>query len=650
MTSEDELPHKRQKKNGRPLRIRLAVIPPYVLQAIAWPFARLLFTFFARMRVEGHEELQKLPRKVIFAANHTSHLDPILVRAAVPYLTHIEPMFYVARQYKDYGWRGWRQFLFSDMFFRIWGAYPAYKGTGSYEKSLEKLVELASHGLPICMFPCGIQKSPQEEVSAHGGIVHLAWATGAVVVPVAISGTHTSTVKTFLGRKTNFTVSFGQPIDIHTHIVPSSSPTLFDYKRTAKLIADEIHTLWRATDHAWFGTTTHSAQKKKRGFRTVRNLYRVCADLLLLVLPFNLGSDDIAFIVHPRDRRDVYGKYPFLKLLGDTGTDWITKHLWPVRVAPILGVQKSDKSRVRGWIYACPMTAEQMLHDRKGAVRAIQRAARLAQRRGVHTVGLGALSASLSRGGLDVAEALPLRVTTGRLFTIYNVSDLVLHGLLKLDIPHRDAHVAVVGAAGSIGAGVAQQLSRFGVRRFTLIDLSDKHEDVTHVANQMRKHNPDVRITTATSLSVLKDVHAIVTATNRPDALIKSEHVSPGTLIVDDAQPSDLAPELFDRTDLLVLEGGVVHSPHVRVPYKLGLREEGDIFSCMAELIVLAHTPSLTGSTLGRSLTLDIEAINDLVDTAHTIGLSRAKLQNMRHLYTDDEIAYIRTCRVRSKE
>lgn len=641
----------------RPAHIRLAIIPPYLLQTIAWPFARLLLHFFARMQVLGHEQLHRLPRRVIFAANHTSHLDPVVIRAAVPYLTHLEPMFYVARQHKEYGWRGWRQLVFTDLFFRLWGAYPAYSGTGDYEKSLARIIELSSHDLPVCIFPGGFQHPTKREVRARGGVVHLAWATNALVVPVAISGTHASELRSFFSRKVRFKVTFGNPIDVRAHISSTNAPTTEEYERTAEIIAQEINTHWKATDPDWHQTeaprdtvTTSKKRTTPGWYRVLRSCKQLCADFLRYYLPLPRGSDDVAFIVHPRDRADVYGKYPILKKCGDTWTDRITRHLWPVRVAPILGATKADGSPLRAWVLACPMTAQQMLHDRERAARTIRNTARLAYKRGATLVGLGALSASLSRGGLDISDTIPLSITTGRLFTVYNVSDLVLHGLEQLHIPHEKAHIAIVGAAGSIGAGVAQQLARHGVERYTLVDLSDKHEDITHVVNQVRTHNPRARVDTATSLNTLREADVVVTATNKPDALIRSEHVQPGTLLVDDAQPTDLAPEIFERIDLLVLEGGVVHAPHLRVPYTLGLKEEGDIFSCMAELLILAHEPMLKGSALGRSLTLDVEAIDALAQAAHAIGLTRAKLQNMHHLYTDDEIAYIRSCKVRSRE
>jgi 1-acyl-sn-glycerol-3-phosphate acyltransferase len=64
---------------------KIFLFTPLVLQTSIWPITRPLFRFFIHLKVEGLENLNKLSPGVIFAANHTSELDPILVPASLFY-------------------------------------------------------------------------------------------------------------------------------------------------------------------------------------------------------------------------------------------------------------------------------------------------------------------------------------------------------------------------------------------------------------------------------------------------------------------------------------------------------------------------------------------------------------------------------------
>jgi 1-acyl-sn-glycerol-3-phosphate acyltransferase len=189
------------------------IVLPDILQAVAWPFARLFFYIFARFTVDGRENLEGLPRGIIIAANHADELDPIVVRATLPWLGKYRPLFYVARQKNLYRWKGWRSFVYGDGFFRAWGAYPAYKGTQNYETSLQHFLDIARAGYPINIFPLGIHKGSLDEPhKVRGGVGYLALKTGAPVVPMTITGTLHTSWKSFFTAKHRIHVSVGKPL------------------------------------------------------------------------------------------------------------------------------------------------------------------------------------------------------------------------------------------------------------------------------------------------------------------------------------------------------------------------------------------------------------------------------------------------------
>jgi predicted amino acid dehydrogenase len=283
--------------------------------------------------------------------------------------------------------------------------------------------------------------------------------------------------------------------------------------------------------------------------------------------------------------------------------------------------------------------------DRDAAREQILTTAKLAYNLGARYIGLGALTASLSRGGLDVHEHYPVEIATGRFYTVINIAELVQHSLEALDIPVATACVTIVGAAGSIGAGVAQVLAYKGIRHLTLIDLTDKRADVDSVCKHINTEQQGMTMTVLDAMQEPFVADIIVTATNKPNALIQKKHVLPGTVIVDDAQPSDVAAELLEDPDYLVLEGGVVHSHDITIPFDMGLQQPGDIFSCLAELLIIAEGSVPISSPLGRELIIDQDLMKKLQRRAVRLQFTAGDFQNQHKLYTKEEVARVRDTR-----
>ncbi len=125
-----------------------------------------------------------------------------------------------------------------------------------------------------------------------------------------------------------------------------------------------------------------------------------------------------AFLVHPRNVPDVYRKYPFFKYFSHSFTESVLMRFWPVVLSRITGVEDNQTGKnVDGWVISIPITAEQMMSNRELAKRFIVKACKLAEKKGAKIIGLGALTASLTRGGLDLLPHTKAGITTGRIYT-----------------------------------------------------------------------------------------------------------------------------------------------------------------------------------------------------------------------------------------
>lgn len=225
--------------------MRIHYLAPKILQTLVWIPARLAFVLFARIKISGKENLNGLPRGVIFASNHASEMDPTIIPAVLTPFSRLFPMFYVARSRDFYTTSGWRQKIYGGLFFALWGAYPAYSGRHNYKEALKHHIEILSAGHSIHIFPEG-EKMKGGEVSntAHGGVAYLAWKTGAPIVPVAIGGTFRTTVSGFFSCKKRYAISFGRPLyskDLFKD--PNREPSIDDHKKAAELVMTRVREL-----------------------------------------------------------------------------------------------------------------------------------------------------------------------------------------------------------------------------------------------------------------------------------------------------------------------------------------------------------------------------------------------------------------------
>lgn len=191
----------------------IRVLIPLVLQSIAWPMMRLVFGIFTRFEVKGRENLKDIRNTgVIFASNHSSEWDPILVTGALSWMGRFTPLFYVSLSKEHYNSHGLRGKIYGGLFFEAWGAYPTYKGLRDYEKSLEHHISLLNSKRSLCYFPEGRVTKTGKLGEAKGGVAFLSKHTQTPIVPVGISGVYKISLADFFLRRRKVIIEFGEPI------------------------------------------------------------------------------------------------------------------------------------------------------------------------------------------------------------------------------------------------------------------------------------------------------------------------------------------------------------------------------------------------------------------------------------------------------
>ncbi len=239
---------------------------PLFLQTLARFPTQLIFSIFVKFDVRGKENLKDISQ-AIFAVNHTSELDPIILTLAMTPFSRFTPMFFVSapmKEFKDTRFK-WRKHIYTGVFFRAWGAHTTIRGLRDYEKSLATHTKLLKRGWSICIFPEGGITKTGEPREPKGGIIHLARASGAPIVPVAITGAYKMTPQLFFSRKRHLIIEFGKPILTHK----ISATTTEQYHDEAARIFSDIHPLLKKHRES----TYHVSRLTRHSYATLRFLF-----------------------------------------------------------------------------------------------------------------------------------------------------------------------------------------------------------------------------------------------------------------------------------------------------------------------------------------------------------------------------------------
>jgi fatty aldehyde-generating acyl-ACP reductase len=352
--------------------------------------------------------------------------------------------------------------------------------------------------------------------------------------------------------------------------------------------------------------------------------------------------DSFAFIIHPIDpKHDIARKYPLLaRVVNDWAIYQFAPYFPPVYLSEVEGITSACTGKqIKGWLIACPLTPKHFMQlPEKQVYRKIIETGRLAEKLGAKILGLGAYTSVVGDAGLTVAQALDVPVTTGDAYTVAVAVQTIKQAARVMDIPLEGAVAAVVGATGAIGKASALLLCR-DVAELYLI--SRHQEDLARVRDELIAAGSRARLHVRTSMYDLQEASIILTVTSAIHAVIESEHIQPGSVVCDVAQPRDASARIAtSRQDVLVIDGGMVEVPgKVDFHFDFGL-PAGKAYACMAETMALTLEGRLEDYTLGRNLTL--EKVEEISSIAEKHGFQLSGFRSFERPVTDEQIDCIK--------
>lgn len=332
-------------------------------------------------------------------------------------------------------------------------------------------------------------------------------------------------------------------------------------------------------------------------------------------------SGTFAFLVHPR-----------AELAQDMGRIWSPLRRVPERVydsalrrfslPPISMARVHIGGRQVGHVVLVAFGARHLLaapaEGRARVARAVDKAVAL----GADVVGLGALTATVTGGGLSLRRRTDIGVTNGNAYTAA-VVDSQARRLLDDALPSgAGRHVAIVGASGSVGSAVTRLLADSGiVDQLTLVARSPRRLDA--LAATVRSRVP---VHTTPEMTAVAQADLVVLLTASADTVLQAEHLASEAVVLDATQPRNTSPSLGERRpDVLVVDGGVVAIPSLRLTGgEIGL-PDGRAYACFAETAMLALTGHRGHFCIGAPSPDLVARTREMADHLSELGFGAAE-------------------------
>lgn len=337
--------------------------------------------------------------------------------------------------------------------------------------------------------------------------------------------------------------------------------------------------------------------------------------LTIQILRSHFGDMKFAFLVHPLtdDTRELVGLnktgrftetwgkdlFSFLESL-HTGVKGVKKFReqvptdspWVVDYLPLIKSITGDEAE--GRIYEIPMLPHEILLDSNRALKIMETAVDEAVAWGAKIVGLGSMTGIVGGRGIHMQDYSPIAITTGNSLTVYAALEGLEFACAETGIDITNETVSVVGVPGSIATAAAKIL-KSKCKAVLLVGRSN--------SARSRKIAKEVDAEFTCDLEdALARSRVVFTATSSGDC-IDQKWLSPGTVVVDVAVPTDVIGSKAIRDDVLVLTGGLSRIPAGnRINSSYFFFQRGMIPSCLGETVVLSLENRPESYSIGQDL------------------------------------------------
>ena len=285
-------------------------------------------------------------------------------------------------------------------------------------------------------------------------------------------------------------------------------------------------------------------------------------------------------------------------------------------------------AQCEGVLQYMPVLSTEVLEDPRAMTRRVIDAVQSMAGIGAELVGLGGFTGIVGGRGQHTLEKTGIPVTTGNSLTAYAAWRNMMDTLDGLGLAPDDEEIAVVGYPGSIALVVAKLLAQAGCR-LVLVHRPAAGDNAGSAARQLLAYLPEEFHGQVRLSGDIAQCHAtlrLYVAASSSGALIDPSRLAPGSVVIDAALPRDILPGSTRRSDVLLIDGGLVFaSDKVSLGGELlGLAPRMMMNGCLAETIVLSLEGQREAYSIGRELCTD--KVLRIGRAAHKHGFTPGRL------------------------
>lgn len=275
----------------------------------------------------------------------------------------------------------------------------------------------------------------------------------------------------------------------------------------------------------------------------------------------------------------------------------------------------------QGYVIMLPYSGKQMLTQQRAMMPRIEQGMALAKSLGAGVVGLGALTSPVTLGGKLLTHHTGISVTNGNAFTAVitwrKISELIMESGKRRPL------IALVGATGSVGSLVSKLLAHHNPQADYLL-VARNERKLKSLAIDMNAMNAKVSVRHSQQMEDVKEADIVVLLTSAAEALLDTQHLKYGAVIVDDTIPRNTQPSLaFRRPDVKIIDGGLVSMPYIQLSRDIGMPDFTS-YACLAETMLLSLADHEGHFSIGNPTLDQAEYISNLSRRFSLLGFRPA--------------------------
>ena len=346
-----------------------------------------------------------------------------------------------------------------------------------------------------------------------------------------------------------------------------------------------------------------------------------------------------AFLFHPLRHDDFARKFPVLAHLPPRWVEGAMKRVPPMHVSHITGVVSKTGETAEGEFMALTLTPRVMLEAdfETFVLPRLVRAGKKAEELGAKILGLGAFTKIVGDRGVSVARSLDIPVTTGNSYTAASAVEGALLASERMGIPKEEVRSAVIGATGSIGQAVSHLLAASS-EEITLVARNE--ERLETLRGELQDLYGGRARTMTDPRRAAREANLVLTVSSATGVLLEPEDLAPGSVVCDVSRPRNVSAQVYERrSDVLVIDGGVIKVPgQPDFGFDFGM-PEGMVEACMAETMILALEGRYESFTLGD---VEVAKVREIQTLAKKHGFAVGGFRRFERAIPDDEVEAIR--------